>query len=71
MTDCQKIVEYLEQNPNKGLTQREAGNILGIERLGARIYDLRDKGYVIECRDEPNIKKHGKHGRYFLVEKPA
>jgi hypothetical protein len=63
-----KILKHLQK---KSLTQLEALNLYGCMRLGARIYDLRNKGYNIKT-----VKKeyHGKHGKkmfaeYFLIKK--
>ena len=45
MTQCERILDHLKtQGP---ITQRQAYELFGCERLGARIFDLREKGYAI------------------------
>ena len=46
MTQCQEIIEYLDQNGS--ITPAEAFVELNIYRLAARISDLRRQGYKIE-----------------------
>lgn len=67
MTDCAKILEFMEKNMKTGITQNDATK-MGITRLAARISDLEHKGYVIRHEREPNIVKRGFHARYFLEE---
>ena len=67
MTDCAKILDYMEKNKKTGITQNDATK-MGITRLAARISDLERKGYVIRHEREPNIVKRGFHARYFLEE---
>lgn len=40
------LLNYYEQNPNKGLYKYDACRILGIDHLAARIKGLRYKGYI-------------------------
>lgn len=47
MTQNQKVLKYL-QTHKRGLTQRQADDLFGIERLGGRIWDLRHEGYSIK-----------------------
>lgn len=67
MTDCAKILDYMEKNMKTGITQNDATK-MGITRLAARISDLEHKGYVIRHEREPNMVKRGFHARYFLEE---
>lgn len=67
MTDCAKILDFMEKNMKTGITQNDATK-MGITRLAARISDLEHKGYVIRHEREPNIVKRGFHARYFLEE---
>jgi hypothetical protein len=66
-----RILEILRTG--KGITAHEAsrlrdavGNSDGIDRLSARIYDLREQGYMI--RDEWEKSGRKRWVRYFLVE---
>lgn len=47
-TQCERLIEYMERHPIKGVTQIDALNELGILRLASRISELRSDGYVIE-----------------------
>jgi hypothetical protein len=40
-TQCDRVLEYLENH--KGITPMDAWNYLGVYRLGARIWDLKNK----------------------------
>jgi len=70
-TQCSDILWHLRFKG--GITAMTAYREYGITRLSARIYDLRDRGYVIE-----NIKQTGKDRRgkqttwdeYRLVSEP-
>lgn len=46
------------------LTQREAMNLYGIMRLGARVYDLRGRGYNIVRDMERSVNRYGRPVRY-------
>ena len=46
------------------LTQREAMNLYGIMRLGARVYDLRGRGYNIVRDMEGSVNRYGRPVRY-------
>lgn len=45
MTQNEKILDYMERNGS--ITPLEAMNELGIMRLGARIFDLKEQGVGI------------------------
>ena len=45
-TQCQRLISFLEEH-EKGITQIEALNELGILRLASRISELRDEGFCI------------------------
>ena len=52
-----------------GLTQKEANNLYGVERLGARIYELRLLGWRIDTMRETGKNRFGhpvSYARYFL-----
>lgn len=50
-----QILEYLQSG--KKLTPLEALNLFGCLRLGARIYDLKQKGFNITSK---TVRKNGK-----------
>jgi len=69
-----RVLEILKTG--KGITAREAsrlrdavGNSAGIDRLSARIYELREQGYRIRDEWEKNGRK--RWVRYYLVEESA
>lgn len=69
-----RVLEILKTG--KGLTAREAsrlrnsvGNSDGIDRLSARIYELREQGYRIRDEWEKNGRK--RWVRYYLVEEAS
>lgn len=60
---CQNT-EVLERLKKGSLTQIQALHELGVMRLGARIYDLRAKGHVI---DATMIEVTNRNGRKCMV----
>ena len=53
------------------ITALEASRKLGIERLAARIWDLRHDGHVIASESEMGLNRYGKpvrYDRYRVVE---
>lgn len=64
-TQCQALLRYLRENPD-GITSLEALRELGIGRLAARVFELREQGYRIT--DELIRLDNGKHvSRYRLA----
>lgn len=62
-----RVLKYLKTH-KKGLTSAMAFWRLGmITRLGARIFELRQKGYHICTLREPNRFSEGFHGRYVYL----
>jgi len=57
-TQCEALLEYLSDH-GEGITALEALNALGIGRLAARIYELKQEGHAIEERmvELPNGKR--------------
>ncbi len=45
------LLNYYEQNPNKGLNKYDACRYLGIDHLAARIKGLRYKGYIFNSTE--------------------
>ena len=71
MTQSERVLRHLEERG--GLTQREASDAYGIERLGARIYELRQAGYPIVKWMEAGKNRYGDtthYARYFLKKAP-
>lgn len=60
-----KIRDYLLTHP-QGLTPIEALQKFGCFRLGARIHDLRDEGYIILTDMVQKEDGHGRYARYFV-----
>lgn len=46
MTQCEMVINYIKTFGS--ITTMDAFKDLGITRLASRIYELRDKGYLIE-----------------------
>ena len=69
-TQCQMVLKYMEDFG--AITPLEALNDLGIYRLGARIYDLRQSGHKIESRIITRANRYGRaicFAEYRLLEK--
>lgn len=61
-SQCEMILAYMKQHG--GITQLEATNELGITRLSARIFDLREQGYNIDDVTETGKNRFGEKCRY-------
>lgn len=62
-----KIFNHLDRFGS--ITQKEAFELYAITRLGARIYELREAGLVIDMIYETGVNRFGektRYGRYFL-----
>lgn len=62
MSQNEMILAYLEQNGS--ITQAEAMNALGCYRLGARIWELKQRGCRIKRRMEESLNRFGERTRY-------
>lgn len=62
MTQTDLVLEYMKQNGS--ITQLEAITELGVMRLGARIWDLKDQGVVIHAEQETRKNRYGKPVHY-------
>lgn len=58
MTQSEMILEYLRSHDD--ITQLDAFVHIGCSRLGARIFDLKKKGYPIETKMKKVTKANGK-----------
>lgn len=61
-TQTNQVLRHLRTRG--ALTQREAMNLYGIMRLGARVYDLRERGYNIVKDMERSVNRYGRPVRY-------
>ena len=68
-TQIDKVLWYLRTH-KKGITSMKAFWLFRATRLGARIYELRQKGYVIHTIMEDNTFSDGRHARYVLIKEP-
>ena len=62
MSQNSRVLDYMKNHV--GLTNRQALNNLGIGRLSARIFDLRQLGYKIVSVEREDINRYGETSRY-------
>lgn len=70
MSQCKRVLQHLQIHGS--ISQLEAAQKYGIMRLGARIYDLRKKGYSIDSSRETGRNRYGEsisYARYSLSRK--
>lgn len=60
------VLRLLRSRGSEGVTPAEARSALHIDRLGARIYELKRDGY--EIRRELVTVERSRFARYYLVE---
>lgn len=71
MTQEQMVIDYLREHKGNGLTQLEATLEMGITRLSGRIFELRNRGYVIETEMREVTNRYGQKcrvGAYHLIK---
>ena len=56
-TQKTRLLEYLQKN--RTINPLEAWSQLGIYRLGARVFDLRQDGYAIESGRQKVVNRYG------------
>lgn len=61
-TQCDKILAWMRAGNT--ITQREASERFGCDRLGARIWDLRRQGEPVTMRWETRKNSAGEYKRY-------
>ncbi len=54
---CRMVLSHIERHGT--ISQKVAAELYGIQRLGARIYDLKKLGYPIEGRTMTGLNRHG------------
>lgn len=72
MSQSERILSYLEKHGS--ITQMEAANELGCMRLGARIFELRERGHMIVSDTEFGQNRFGErthYTRYRLRSEPC
>lgn len=62
MSQCDRVLEHIKVHGS--ITPREADNMFGIMRLGARIYDLRCRGYRIDMEWQTAPNRFGEQTRF-------
>ncbi|WP_087548213.1 helix-turn-helix domain-containing protein [Acinetobacter sp. WCHA39] len=68
-SQIEQVLAHLKQGNT--ISQAEAINNFNCYRLSAVIKQLRNQGYEIMTRLEPNLKSKGNHARYELKEVAA
>lgn len=69
VTQTDLILQHLRRRGT--ITQREADDRYGITRLGARIYDLKHRGFDIRREMVPVMTRYGETthvAQYYLVQ---
>ena len=72
MNQLQAVIQYMKKNDST-ITSKEAFRELGITRLSARIFDLRNLGYVIDTKDVLGRNRYGhatRYAEYLLIREP-
>lgn len=67
MSQNGRIIDYLMKNGS--ITQLDAMKDLGIMRLGARVFDLKERGYNIVTVMVEDLNRFGeptRYARYYL-----
>lgn len=67
-SQSKRLLRYMEKH-KRGITAADAYEKLGIQRISARIFDLRAKGHVISTYWETGTNRYGeevRYGRYYL-----
>ena len=69
MSQCDRVLAYIRKH--KCITDNQAHDDLGINRLSGRIYDLKNKGYDIRLEWRTGKNRYGqkvRYGAYYLGE---
>lgn len=65
-TQRETVLAILRERGDDGVSAIELDRKFGIYRAGARVFELRQEGYVIHTKTE-----HGKTAHYTLLESPV
>ena len=63
------VLNYMEEHGS--ITSQEAVRELGVYRLSARIYDLKERGLKIQAERETGVNRYNvptRYNRYYLIE---
>lgn len=66
MTQQERVIDYLKENGS--ITSMQAFNELGVTRISAVIFDLRQSGYDIESEQTKGVNRYGEK-TYFATYK--
>lgn len=64
ITQKQLILKHLKRNRKSGISDTQARELYGINRLSGRIYDLKADGYKIIFEWKNGMTRYGKKTRY-------
>ena len=67
MTQCQRILQYIDDNGS--ISTMEAFNDLGVARLASRIHDLRKMGIGIEAETHYGKNRYGEQIHYAVYKR--
>ena len=73
MSYTTRIIQYMREKGNKGMTAGECRDKLGTTEFRKRVSELRRAGYKIESRWEEGPNSNGttsRYCRYFLIKEP-
>lgn len=68
MTQRERIAAYLQQHGS--ITAKEAMEELGVMRLSAQIFDMKELGMNIKTSMEQSVNRYGdrvRYARYYIV----
>lgn len=68
MTHCDRVLDYMRRKGS--ISQKEAADAFGCERLSGRIYDLKRMGYRIVTTFDTKPNRFGdmtRFARYYLI----
>ncbi len=68
---CRTVLQHMEKH--HVISQKIAADLYGIQRLGARIYDLKQLGYPIEGRMITGLNRYGDktHWKVYFLQRGA
>ena len=73
MSYTTRIIQYMREKGNKGMTAGECRDKIGTTEFRKRVSELRRAGYNIESRWEEGPNSNGttsRYCRYFLIKEP-
>jgi hypothetical protein len=67
LSQCDRVLAYIKEHGY--ITDNDAHDDLGVNRLSGRVYDLKDKGYDIRLEWRSGRNRYGRmvrYGAYYL-----